>query len=80
MYTLLYLWLYWVFIAVLSPVSEIGGHSLAVVHGLLTAMASLVAERWLWGAWASAGFGSGALRSFGSRALEHRLSSCGAQA
>ena len=70
MYTLLYLWLYWVFIAVLSPVSEIGGHSLAVVHGLLTAMASLVAECWLWGAWASAGFGSRAQEFWlpGSRA------------
>ena len=46
MYILLYLWLYWVFVAVcrLSLVSGIGGHSLAVVHGLLTVVASLVVE------------------------------------
>ena len=82
MYILLYLWLYWVFVAVcrLSLVSGIGGHSLAVVHGLLTVVASLVAEHGLWGAWASVSFGTGALSSFGSQALEHRLNSCGAQA
>ena len=56
------------------------GHSLAVVHGLLTVVASLVAEHGLWGAWASVSFGTGALSSFGSQALEHRLNSCGAQA
>ena len=40
----IYIWLHWVFIAVLSLVAERGGHSLVVVHGLLIAAASLVVE------------------------------------
>ena len=41
-----FFWLYWVFIAVcqLSQVVSSWGYSLAVVHGLLTAVASLLAE------------------------------------
>ena len=32
------------------------------------------------GAWASVSFSTGALSSFSSRALDHRINSCGAQA
>ena len=51
----------------LSPVVASGGCSLAVVHGLLVAVASLVEHR-------HAGFSS-----FGAWALEHRLNSRSAQ-
>ena len=42
-------WLCWVFAAVsgLSLVAASEGYSLAVVRGLLTAVASLVAKHWL---------------------------------
>ena len=42
----LFIWLHWVLIAVLglSLVAGSGGYSLAVVCGLLTAVASLVAD------------------------------------
>ena len=46
---------------------------------LLIAVASLVAERRLSGAWASVVVARG-LRSCGSQTLERRLSSCGVQA
>ena len=50
------------------------------VHGLLTAVASLVAERaWALGMRASVVVACG-LSSCGSWTLEHRLSSCGAWA
>ena len=55
----------------LSLVVESEGYSLVAVRGLLIAVASLVAEH-------SSGVRSG-LSSWGSRALEHRLSSCGMQ-
>ena len=47
-----------------------------VVHGLLIALASLVAEHGLKGMWASVIVAHG-LSSCGSQALERRLSSCG---
>ena len=61
-------WLHWVFIVAhrLSLVAASGGYSLVVVHGLLIALASLVAEHGLWGTWASV-------------AVSYRLSSCGSQ-
>ena len=49
----IYIWLHWVFIAVLSLVTERGVHSLVVVHGLLIAVDSLVVEHGLWGPLAS---------------------------
>ena len=49
------------------------------VCGLLIAVASLVAEHRLWSAQASVDVARG-LHSCGLWALEHRLSSCGAQA
>ena len=55
-----------------SPVMVTGGHSLVAVQGLLIVVASLVAERRLWGLRASAAVVS-ALSSRGSQALEHRL-------
>ena len=71
---LIYFWLCWVFVAVrpFSPVMESGGCSLDAVRGPLLPVASLVSERGLQGA---QDFSSG-----GSRALEHRLSSCGTRA
>ena len=50
--------------------------TLLAVHGLLTAVASLVAEHALWDAWVSVAVAPG-LSSCGSRTLEHRLNSCG---
>ena len=55
-----------------SLVTASGGYSLIVVHGLLIAVASLVA-----GALA---LGPVGFRSCGSQALEHKVSSCGTQA
>ena len=55
------------------------GCSLAVVQGLLTAVASLVPEHRLEGAQASVLSARG-LTSCDSQAPEHRLSSCGSQA
>ena len=51
----LYFGLHWVFVAArgLSLVAASGGYSLAVVHGLLISMASLVTEHGLWVAQAS---------------------------
>ena len=59
-----------------SLVAESRDCSLVVVCGLLTAVASLVAEHRLQSAQASVVAAHG-LSSCGSRALEHRLSSCG---
>ena len=50
-----------------------------VVHGLLIAVASLCCRTWALGTQASVVVAHG-LSICGSRALEHRLSSCGAQA
>ena len=55
------------------------GLSPVAVPGLLTAVASPVAEHRLWGVWASAVAARG-LCSCGSQALEHRLSGSGAEA
>ena len=52
-----------------SVVAEGGGYSLAAVHGLLVAVASLALEHGL----QHAGFSS-------SQTLEHKLRSCGARA
>ena len=49
------------------------GYSLGVVLGLLIAVASLAVEHELWALVAA----SCRLRSYGSWAVEHRLSSCG---
>ena len=54
----------------LSLVAALGLHGAALI-----AVASLVAEHRLWGVRASAALGG--LSSCGSRALEHRLDSCG---
>ena len=56
-----------------------GSYSLVAVHGLLIAVASLVAEDRLEGMQASVVSARG-LSSCGSQALEHRLSSYGIQA
>ena len=50
-----------------------------MVHGLFIAVASLCCGTWALDAWASVVVVRG-LSSCGSRALEHRLSGCGAQA
>ena len=55
------------------------GTTLAAVHELFTATASLVAENRLEGVGASVVAACG-LSSYGSWALDHRLSSCGAGA
>ena len=73
-------WLRWVFVAVrgLSLVAASGGYSVAV-RGFLIAVASLVAEHRL----QALGFqllSHSGFSSCGSRALERRLSSCGAWA
>ena len=47
-----------------------------MVHRLLIVVAPLVVENGLWGTWASV-VASCRLNSCGSRALVHRLSSCG---
>ena len=69
--------LYWIFIAVwtCSLVVASGGHSLAAMCRLLTVTASRVAEHGPWGVRSSVTAARG-LSSFGSQALEHRLSSC----
>ena len=58
-----------------SPVVASGGCSLAAVHGLFTAVVSLVEHR-LQGA-PAAGVAALRLGSCSSQALEHRLNSCG---
>ena len=60
-----------------SLVVASGGYSLAMVHRLLSAVASLVAEHRLWGTQTS-GLAAHGLNSCGFQALEHRLNSCGA--
>ena len=62
----------------LSSCSE-WGPLFVVMHGSLTVVASLVAEHWPRGVQASVVVARG-LSSCGSRALECRLSSCGARA
>ena len=52
---------------------------LFVVHGLLIAVGSFVGGHGLSGEWASVAEACG-LTGFGSQALEHRLSGCGAWA
>ena len=54
------------------------GPLFVAVHGLLIAVASLVAEHGLWSA--GSVVGAGRLSSCGSQALECRLSSCGTRA
>ena len=61
-----------------SLFSESRGYFLVAVHRLLIVVASLIAERRLWGMWALAVAARG-LISYSSQALEHRLRSCGAQ-
>ena len=62
-----------------SLVVESRGHSLAVVHRLLTVVTSLVAEHGLLGLWASVAVAH-RHNTCGSWAVEHRLSSCGTRA
>lgn len=62
-----------------SLVAMSGGYSLAVLLGLLVAAASLVEQRGLQGALTSVAAALG-FNSCSSRALEHRLSSCGSRA
>ena len=54
----------------------VGGLLFIVMHGLFIAVASFTTEHGLWGVQTSVVAVYG-LRSFSSRALEHRLSSCG---
>ena len=76
---MVYFWLFWVFVAAheLSLVAASGGLLFVVVHRLLIAVASRGARAL--GAGVSVVVARG-LSSCGSRALEHRLSSCGTQA
>ena len=71
----------WVFVAArgLSLVVESWGSSLAAVHRLLTAVTCPVVDHWLWAQWASV-VAAQRLSSWGPRALEHGLSSCGSWA
>ena len=62
-----------------SLVVASGGYSLAMVHRLLIAVASLVAEHRLWGTHTS-GLAAHGLKSCGFQALEHGLNSYGFQA
>ena len=62
-----------------SLIAVSGSYSLVALHGLLTAVSSLVTEHELYGTWASAGAARG-LRGCRLQALEHRLNSCGARA
>lgn len=61
-----------------SPVAVSGGYSLVAVFRLLTRWLLLLEHR-LCGVWAALAVVCG-LGSCGWRALEHRLSGCGAQA
>ena len=76
----IYFCLHWVFVALgqLSLVGASRGCSLAVVHGLLIAAASLVAELRLWDMPASAAVAHG-LNICDSWALAHGPSTCGAR-
>ena len=79
-HSFIYLWLCWVFIAVgFSLVVASGGYSLAVVCKLLMVVVSLTADHGLQDTQASIA-AMPELNYCGSRALEHRLSSCQAQA
>ena len=73
----IYFWLHWDFVAAcgLSLVAASGGLLFVVVCGLLIEVASHCGA-WALGTWASVVVARG-LSSCGSRALEHRLSSCG---
>ena len=73
-YYFIYFCLCWVFIAAqtFSLVGESGGYSLVMMCGLLILVASLVAEHRFYMA--------RGLSRCGSRALEHRLYSCGTRA
>ena len=62
-----------------SLVAVSGGYPLFVMHGLVIAAASLVAEHGLKGLHASA-VAVGELSSCSSLALEHRLNGCGTPA
>ena len=62
-----------------SLVAASGGYSLVVVLRLLISVALLVVEHGLLGTKASVAAARG-LGRCGFRALEHRISSCGAQA
>ena len=74
-YLLIY-WLCWVFVAAqaFALVAE-WGLVPSCGCGLLIAVASLVAEHWPWGPWASVVLAR-ELSSCGSWALEHKLSGC----
>ena len=75
-----YFWLCWVFIAApFSLAAASRSNSPVAVHRFPMVMAPLVAEHTLWGTQASV-VAARVLRSCGSLALGHRLSSCGAQA
>ena len=63
----------------LSLVAVSRGYFSVAVHWLLTAMPSLVAECGLQGTWASV-VAACRLSSCGSRALKHKLDSCGVEA
>ena len=71
-----FFWLCWVFVAAwgFSLVAASGSYSLVAVHGLFIAVASLVVEHRLSGAWASGVVALG-LRSCSSPAVEHGLNS-----
>ena len=77
----IYLWLHWVFVAACGLYSSWSDWELLFdsVRGLLIAVSSLCCGTQALGAWASVVVACG-LGSCGSRALEHRLSSCGARA
>ena len=79
-YFIYYFWLHWVFVAA-------RGLSLVAVSGTTLWCGAWASHcggfscggAWALGAWASVVVACG-LSSYGSRALEHRLSSCGTQA
>ena len=74
----IYFWLCWVSVAA-QAFLQLQQAFLAAVRRLLIAVASLVAAHGPQGPWAAGAVECG-LRSCGSRVLEHRLSSGGAQA
>ena len=63
----------------LALVPASGGYPLVAVGRRLIAVASLMEGHRLWSVWVSV-IVAYRLRSCGSRALEHRLDSCGGQA
>ena len=78
---LFYFWLCWV-VAAAHRFSLVAGAGAAPQWcGLLIVVASLVAEHRLKSVWSvGSGVAERGLSSYDSQALEHRLSSCGAQA